>query len=316
MPTLLKLVAFDLDDTLAPSKTPMGDDMVQGLLDLLEVIDVCIISGGTYQQFEAQVIARLPHGPALRRMHLMPTCGTQYYRMTGDEWTQVYSEPLSEDERRKASAVLQETATKLGLWEAEDDVFGERVEDRGTQITFSALGQQAPVDRKHAWDPDGAKRRALRDEVQDLLPDLEVRAGGSTSIDITRRGIDKAYGMGMLMKELGLDADQVHFIGDRLEPGGNDFPVRSLDISIHEVAGPARHLGPPVPADERRQLPPEEHLMNLDSHLLDVIVCPACRQSLAVDQAAEELVCVGCGLAYPVRDDIPVLLVDEARKPQ
>jgi uncharacterized protein YbaR (Trm112 family) len=53
--------------------------------------------------------------------------------------------------------------------------------------------------------------------------------------------------------------------------------------------------------------------MNLDSHLLDVVVCPACRQSLAVDEAAEELVCVGCGLAYPVRD---VLLVDEARKPK
>jgi uncharacterized protein YbaR (Trm112 family) len=56
--------------------------------------------------------------------------------------------------------------------------------------------------------------------------------------------------------------------------------------------------------------------MNLDSHLLDVIVCPACRQSLATDEAAEELVCVGCGLAYPVRDDIPVLLVDEARRPE
>ena len=55
--------------------------------------------------------------------------------------------------------------------------------------------------------------------------------------------------------------------------------------------------------------------MNLDRHLLDLIVCPACRQSLAVDEAAEELVCAGCGCAYPVRDDIPVLLVDEARKP-
>ena len=172
-----------------------------------------------------------------------------------------------------------------------------------------------PVDLKHAWDPDGAKRRLLREEVQALLPDLEVRAGGSTSIDITRRGIDKAYGMGMLMKELDLAADEVHFIGDRLEPGGNDFPVRSLDVSVHQVAGPDDTL---LHLDElmnSQQLPSKEHVMNLDSHLLDVIVCPACRQSLAVDQAAEELVCVGCGLAYPVRDDIPVLLVDEARKP-
>jgi len=243
---LLKLVAFDLDDTLAPSKTPMGDDMVQGLLTLLDVIDVCVISGGTYDQFKTQVIARLPQGPALRRLHLMPTCGTQYYRMTDDVWTQVYSEPLSVEERRAASDVLREAATRLGLWAPDDEVFGERVEDRGTQITFSALGQQAPVDRKHAWDPDGAKRRVLREEVQELLPDLEVRAGGSTSIDITRRGIDKAYGMGMLMKELELAADEVHFIGDRLEPGGNDYPVRSLNISVQQVAGPdetLRHIG-------------------------------------------------------------------------
>lgn len=55
--------------------------------------------------------------------------------------------------------------------------------------------------------------------------------------------------------------------------------------------------------------------MNLDADLLDLIVCPACRASLTVAEATDELVCTGCGLAYPVRDDIPVLLVDEARRP-
>jgi uncharacterized protein YbaR (Trm112 family) len=55
--------------------------------------------------------------------------------------------------------------------------------------------------------------------------------------------------------------------------------------------------------------------MNLDPALLDIIVCPSCRGTLAVDEAASELACTSCGLAYPVRDDIPVLLVDEARRP-
>ena len=53
--------------------------------------------------------------------------------------------------------------------------------------------------------------------------------------------------------------------------------------------------------------------MNLDTALLDIIACPACRSRL--EPTDTELVCTGCGLAYPVRDDIPVLLVDEARKP-
>ena len=56
--------------------------------------------------------------------------------------------------------------------------------------------------------------------------------------------------------------------------------------------------------------------MNLDPALLEIIVCPDCHASLAVDEVAAELVCTGCGLAYPVRDDIPVLLVDEARRPE
>ncbi|MEI2671272.1 MAG: Trm112 family protein [Marmoricola sp.] len=54
--------------------------------------------------------------------------------------------------------------------------------------------------------------------------------------------------------------------------------------------------------------------MNIDPKLADLIVCPACHADLTEDDSANELVCTGCGLAYPVRDDIPVLLVDEARK--
>ncbi len=55
--------------------------------------------------------------------------------------------------------------------------------------------------------------------------------------------------------------------------------------------------------------------MKLDAALLDILACPVCISPLRVDEVAEELVCTGCALAYPVRDDIPVLLVDEARKP-
>ena len=55
--------------------------------------------------------------------------------------------------------------------------------------------------------------------------------------------------------------------------------------------------------------------MNLDPALLEILACPSCHEPLRADDAAEELVCTGCGLAYPVRDDIPVLLIDEARKP-
>ena len=57
--------------------------------------------------------------------------------------------------------------------------------------------------------------------------------------------------------------------------------------------------------------------MKIDDWLLEILACPKCKSPLRADGSASELVCTGsdCGLAYPVRDDIPVLLVDEARRP-
>ncbi len=54
--------------------------------------------------------------------------------------------------------------------------------------------------------------------------------------------------------------------------------------------------------------------MKLDPVLLEILVCPDCKGTLSVDDANEELICTGCGLIYPVRDDIPVMLVEEARR--
>jgi phosphomannomutase len=233
---LPRLVAFDLDDTLAPSKSPLDPAMAAALAQLLDVVPVCIISGGRYGQFENQVIERLGPMPAdvLARLHLMPTCGTQYYRFRGESgWECVYAQDLSDDEKQRALGALESTARRLGLWETQ--TWGPVLEDRGSQITFSALGQAAPVDIKAAWDPDGAKKGALRAAVAELLPDLEVRSGGSTSVDITRQGIDKAYGMRRLAELTSIGLDEMLFVGDRLDEDGNDYPVKALGVATHAV---------------------------------------------------------------------------------
>lgn len=232
----VRLVAFDLDDTLAPSKTALDPRMSALLVELLEVAEVCIISGGQVAQFQSQVIDELPSDAADRfgTLHLMPTCGTQYYRHDGTEWVQIYAENLSDQQKRAALAAVEHEARRLGLWEAE--TWGPILEDRGSQITFSALGQQAPVAAKSAWDPSGEKKNSLREAVQALLPDLEVRSGGSTSVDITRKGIDKAYGMARLAEQTGIGLDQMLFVGDRLDPDGNDYPVLALGVACQSVS--------------------------------------------------------------------------------
>jgi len=235
--TAPRLVAFDLDDTLAPSKSPLDPRMSTLLVELLEHVEVCVISGGQFGQFRTQVIDQLPE---LRpdqgvRLHLMPTCGTQYWHRTADGWSQVYAENLTADEKTRATTALEEQARRLGLWESQ--TWGPILEDRDSQITFSALGQAAPVDAKTAWDPTGERKSALRDAVAALVPDLEVRSGGSTSVDITRKGIDKAYGMLKLVEITGIPLTDMLFVGDRLDPDGNDYPVKALGVRCHEVTG-------------------------------------------------------------------------------
>ena len=238
----VRLVAFDLDDTLAPSKSALDPRMGELLVRLLEVVEVCVISGGQFGQFETQLVDNLPldHPEALTRMHLMPTCGTQYYLFQEGGWRQQYAENLTSEQKGAALAAVESEARRLGYWEPDNagvDVWGPVLEDRGSQITFSALGQAAPVGAKKAWDPTGEKKNALRAAVQQHLGDLEVRSGGSTSVDITRRGIDKAYGMRKLSQLTGIPFDEMLFVGDRLDPDGNDFPVIALGIPTRAVEG-------------------------------------------------------------------------------
>jgi HAD superfamily hydrolase (TIGR01484 family) len=232
----VKAMAFDLDDTLAPSKGAITSATADMLSELLTDYDVCVISGGTYAQFVNQLIAHLVDPADWSRLHLMPTSGASHYVWSGGEWTQAYAEELTADERARVSAALEQCARDLGLWE--DEVWGERIEDRGPQITFSALGQQAPLEPKRAWDPDGRKKSQLRDALQPLFPELEVRSGGSTSVDVTRAGIDKAYGIGRFLELVRLEAHELVFFGDRLDEGGNDYPVSTLGVRCIGVDGP------------------------------------------------------------------------------
>jgi phosphomannomutase len=234
MDATLRVVAFDLDDTLTISKSRIDPRMAQLLAQLLAIMDVCIISGGKFEQFHTQVL-RYINAPSerLSRLHIMPTCGTRYYTWQDGDWHMNYAEDLTEDQKSRVIGVLTKGAEKLGLWESQ--IWGDIIEDRGSQITYSALGQAAPAEAKYAWDPDGSKKRKLRDYAAEYLPDLEVRVGGSTSVDVTRKGIDKAYGISKLCDQLQISADQILFIGDRLSEGGNDYPVIALGVRWQEV---------------------------------------------------------------------------------
>lgn len=218
-----RLIAFDLDGTLAHRKQAVDEEMGGLLMQLGAKAVVAVISGGDWPQYQQQLIAALPAGIDRVGWFLMPTSGTKLFRHDGADWQQVYAHCFTEPERTRILAAPDSGIVAADL--SEDRLWGERIEDRGSQITFSGLGQNAPLAEKTAWDPDFVKRNALQAEVSALLPDFSVRAGGSTSIDITRAGIDKGYGMRRLAEVSGIATADMIFIGDALYPGGNDFPV-------------------------------------------------------------------------------------------
>jgi phosphomannomutase len=231
-----KLIAFDLDDTLSITKSPIALRMSELLMQLLEHYDVCVISGANVQQLQKQVTDHLPAKPHhLDRLHLMPTCGTRYYRFDHDlnDWKMQYSNEPTPEQKQQAFVVLERVARELNLWP--DSPYGEVIEDRGSQVTLTAMGQDAPAEVKYAWDPTGEKKLAIRDAAAPLLPELEVRAAGTTSVDVTLKGIDKAYGMNQLIEHANVTKDDILFIGDKLDEGGNDYPVKSVGIDTIAV---------------------------------------------------------------------------------
>ncbi len=226
------LVAFDLDGTLAESKQPLQEPMGESLANLLDVAHVAVISGGDWPQFEKQVASRLPERADRTKLWLMPTTGTKLYRFDG-EWRAVYAELFEDDEKQKILKAFDESLEATGF--VPEKTWGERIEDRGSQITFSALGQEAPIDAKHSWDPDFAKRKVIQADLQKRLPGLSINMGGATSIDITREGVDKAYGLKKLNEASGIALDKMMFIGDAIFPGGNDYPAEQLGLDVVKV---------------------------------------------------------------------------------
>ncbi len=196
------MIIFDLDDTLAESKSAISARCATALGRLLDEVQVCIISGGRFAQFQTQVLDHLDL-PARRSWPAAPDADLR--------------DPVLPLQRRGLALTTPRTSARTKariievLTEGAHEPRPAGTTRRGatssriaSQITFSALGQGAPVAAKTAWDPDGSKKGRLRAWAADRLPGLEVRSGGSTSIDVTREGIDKAYGVAKLMDHVGL----------------------------------------------------------------------------------------------------------------
>jgi HAD superfamily hydrolase (TIGR01484 family) len=230
-----KLIIYDLDGTLAESKSPLDAEMAALLHDLLGIVKVAVISGGDWPQFEKQLISNLPHDERLMNLLILPTCGTKFFQYSND-WRKIYSEDFTIGEKNRIISSFTQSINAAGY--KIETTWGEAIEDRGSQITYSALGQQAPLAEKEKWDPDFSKRKKIKAILDTLIPEFSVRMGGSTSIDVTKPGIDKAYGIRRLRDILGISLKEMIFVGDAIFAGGNDYPAKEAGVVCVSVRGP------------------------------------------------------------------------------
>ena len=233
------LIIFDLDGTLAESKQVLAPNMADLLSQLLAVTKVAIVSGGALEQFLKQVVDHLPKETNLANLYLLPTSGAALYEFQNNDWHKIYEERLSEYEANIIEAAMRASGEETGVINFNDASWGERIEYRGGQVTLSALGQQAPIALKKTWDPDHEKRYALQENLAARLPEFLVAIGGITSIDVTKRGIDKAYGVRQLCQLLKLQEQEALYVGDELESGGNDGAVYKTDVQTKSITNPA-----------------------------------------------------------------------------
>lgn len=230
-----RLIAFDLDNTLAVSKQPMKPDMTVRIEALTELMPVAIVTGGGRELVISQVLDVLGPRADLSNLHVMPAGGSSYYRWREGAWRLEYERTLSARDRDAAILSLTRRARELGMWP--EHPWGEPIEDRGSQITFSALGQLAPIEEKRRWDPDDTKKRRLVAAVAGDLGHLRVRAGGYTSVDVSAGNTDKAFALRELAGRLGISTGDIIFVGDRMTPGGNDYPAAQAGAIALQVTG-------------------------------------------------------------------------------
>lgn len=241
-----KLIVFDIDGTLTPSKAPADQEMIRLLLQLLKEKVVAVIGGGKYTLFQEQLISRMPKRDArLERLFLFPTSSTTFYRFSRGRWQCVYEHVLSVSEKKKIKQAFKDAFRRLHYVPPEK-VYGPTIEDRKTQISFSPLGQEIVavlgkkgIAAKEAWYEKHNKLRArMARALGRLLPEFKVRVGGLTTIDVTKKGIDKAYGIRTIRRELSIPIRDMLFVGDAIFPGGNDYAVVKTGVDYVKVKGP------------------------------------------------------------------------------
>ncbi|TSC85538.1 MAG: membrane-associated protein [Parcubacteria group bacterium Gr01-1014_8] len=233
-----RAVLFDLDDTLAESWQPPTPDMVDKLSRLLEHVPVAILSSAGFTRIEKAFLPALEKHPHAKRLYVFSNASAEAHMLEDGSWKSQYHMKFTGEERTKVVAAVKEALGEVKIID-ENPKYRPEILERDSKIVFTACGLEATQAEKRAWDPDMTKRKKLKEALHKRLPEFELGIGGTTTIDITPKGINKAYGALWLAKNLGVQPKEMLFIGDAIYPGGNDYTVMEAGVDTRQVQNPA-----------------------------------------------------------------------------
>lgn len=217
-----KHLFFDMDQTVAPSRQPILPEMYELLESLPH--DIIIVSG---QEVE-KILWQSNNLPA----YTLGQNGNHAIDLKNDE---LWNVPLDSEHKAEIFAHIEKIVTILDHDLNHD---WSPIEDRGAQITFSPIGNTAPVEHKKVYDPDRKKRDDMLARIPFDSKDLVVKIGGSTSFDYIHKDRHKGTNVQKLIDLMGWNKDEAIYFGDGLFPGGNDEAV----IGVIETVFVEDHL--------------------------------------------------------------------------
>lgn len=233
-----KIIFCDMDNTLCESCRDISEEMKREIERVVAKGYVFVVIGGSKIEHICSQVCR--HLNVL--VYVLGNSGTKVAEWDGGKLKEIFSDDFDEQDKRRVIKELEVLSSEFNLnpMTSKED----QIQDRGTQITFSVLGRHAPQDRKKFYDVDKSKRKKFVEFLKDKLKDFELTIGGTTSIDITKKGRNKGWGIKNFCEFFDYSFEDCLFIGDGLFPGGNDYSVigvidcikvNNLDETLYEL---------------------------------------------------------------------------------
>ncbi len=224
---------FDVDGTLARSHTPVEPSMRELLQALRRSGRTVTVVTGSDLHYIKQSIPCL-WSEADCDFSALAQSGNMAYDAQGSV---VWERPLREEQKREILGYVARVRA-AERFDVPDE--GDLVQDRGSQVSFSIYGHNAPVGEKETVDPDMSKRKALLQKYPFVSQDVDVRIGGTTTFDFFAKGFNKGRNIAdfIALPRFGWKEEECVYLGDRLEPGGNDETVVGV-IDTKAVRDPA-----------------------------------------------------------------------------